>query len=171
MGVSMIDGTVEEAVLARSVRNIRIYRPIRLRRREGGSETIRKAVVHADLGPLLQPGTSGRFYLHSAVDQRGVHGVRDDRGRAAFAFARNNEIAMLVLALINLTWIVVSVSLTGRMPILGALLFLMSGGFFLYLYAVRVEAKRQFEADSHYRAPAAAMPPSEVAAPVEGEVA
>jgi hypothetical protein len=170
MGVSIVDGTIEEAVLARSVRNIRIYRPIRFRRRDGGSQTLRKAVVRAELEPFLRPGVGGRFYLYSAVDQRGVHGVRDESGRAVFAFARNNEIAMLVLALVNLTWMVVGAALMEGVPLVGALLFLMAGGSFLYLYAVRLEAKRQFEQDSHHRPPVAADSVGGAAEPAAGNL-
>ena len=41
--------------------------------------------------PCSQPGTSGRFYLYTAIDHRGIHGVRDDEGRSAFAFPRSTK--------------------------------------------------------------------------------
>ena len=114
MGVSILDGTIEEAVLKRSVRNIRIFRHVRFRLRDGGTKSVAKPIVDASVAHLLQPGTSGRFYLYTSIDQRGIHGVRDDQGHAEFGFPRNNEIAMLVVMLINLVWVSVALVAMGE---------------------------------------------------------
>ncbi len=155
MGVSILDGTIEEAVLKRSVRNIRIFRHVRFRLRDGGTKSVAKPIVDASVAHLLQPGTSGRFYLYTSIDQRGIHGVRDDQGHAEFGFPRNNEIAMLVIMLINLVWVSVALVAMGGVPILGTILLVLSGPYYFYLRKLRADARRQFEGDSQY-APASA---------------
>ncbi len=157
MGVSILDGTIEEAVLKRSVRNIRIFRHVRFRLRDGGTKSVAKPVVDASVAHLLQPGASGRFYLYTSIDQRGIHGVRDDQGHAAFGFPKNNEIAMLVVMLINLVWVGFTLVTVAGVPILGTILLILSGPYYFYLRKLRADARRQFDADSQY-APAPAAP-------------
>ncbi len=157
MGVSILDGTIEEAVLKRSVRNIRIFRHVRFRLRDGGTKSVAKPVVDASVAHLLQPGASGRCYLYTSIDQRGIHGVRDDQGHAAFGFPKNNEIAMLVVMLINLVWVGFTLVAVAGVPILGTILLVLSGPYYFYLRKLRADARRQFEADSQY-APAPAVP-------------
>ena len=48
---------------------------------DGSTKTWAKAVVMNNVADLLKPGTRGRFYLYTAIDHRGVHGVRTDDGR------------------------------------------------------------------------------------------
>ena len=157
MGVSILDGTIEEAVLKRSVRNIRIFHHVRFRLRDGGTKAVAKPIVDASVAHLLQPGTSGRFYLYTSIDQRGIHGVRDDQGHAEFGFPRNNEIAMLVVMLINLVWVSFTLVAVAGVPILGTILLVLSGPYYFYLRKLRADARRQFEGDSQY-APAPAAP-------------
>lgn len=157
MGVSILDGTIEEAVLKRSMRNIRIFHHIRFRLRDGGTKSVAKPVVDASVAHLLQPGTSGRFYLYTSIDQRGIHGVRDDQGQAVFGFPKNNEMAMLIIMLINLAWVSFTLVAVAGVPILGTILLVLSGPYYFYLRKLRADARRQFESDSQY-APAPAAP-------------
>lgn len=157
MGVSILDGTIEEAALKRSVRNLRVFHHVRFRLRDGGTKSVAKPVVDASVAHLLQPGTSGRFYLYTSIDQRGIHGVRDDQGHAAFGFPKNNEIAMLVVFIFSMVWVGITLGTLAAAPILGTILLLLSAPYYLYLNKLRHDAKRQFEADSHYApAPSAA---------------
>ena len=155
MGVSVLDGTIEEAVLKRSVRNLRVFHHVRFRLRDGGTKTVAKPIVNAQVAQSLQPGVSGRFYLYASLDQRGIHGVRDAEGRIAFGFPRNNEIAMLVLALINLVWVGGMVATAQGLPVIGTIILLLSAPYYLYLRHLRGEARRRFEADRHFAAAAA----------------
>jgi hypothetical protein len=158
MGVSILDGTIEEAVLKRSIRNIRVFHHVRFRLRDGGTKSIAKPVVDASVAHLLQPGASGRFYLYTSIDQRGIHGVRADHGHAAFGFPKNNEIAMLVVLIINLVWVGITLGTLAAAPILGTILVLLSGPYYLYLNKLRHDAKRQFDGDSHYAPAPSAVP-------------
>lgn len=153
MGVSTIDGTLEEAVLKRVRRNLRVYERLTFRLNDGTTKSVGKAIVEAPVAEKLLPGTRGRFYLYTAIDHRGVHGVRDEAGQATFAYPTNNEKAMLVIMPLMLLWVLVGIFLLGGLPILATIVLLISvPAYFLYRNT-RVEAQRQFDADSAYRTP------------------
>lgn len=165
MGVSTLDGTIEEAVLKRSIRNLRIFHHVRFRLRDGTTKSVAKPIVDARVAHRLQPGVSGRFYLYTTIEQRGIHGIRDDEGQAQFGFPRNNEIAILVITLFNLAWVSLSFYMVGDAPLLPTILLVLGAPYYFYLLKVRGEARRQFEADSQYRAP---EPPTLAAEPAVG---
>ena len=159
MGVHIIDGTIESLELKRSVMNLRVFREIRFRLRDGGQRTVVKAVTDKDVAVRLQPGTSGRFYMFEALDQRGVHGVRDDQGHAVFKFPKNNENAMGIVVLFSLLWVGAMLYSVQDAPIWGTLILLLGTPYYFYLRNLRAQAKRQFDADSAYVAAPAASPP------------
>ena len=151
MGVSTIDGTLEEAVLKRVRRNLRVYERLTFRLADGTTRSIAKPIVDQALAAHLMPGTSGRFYLYTAIDHRGIHGVRDAEGRAAFSYPTNNEKALLIVMPILLLWIVVALVLQGGIPIFGTLVLVISLPFYFLYRKTRMEARRQFETDTAYR--------------------
>ena len=155
MGVSILDGRIEEAVLKRSVRNLRVFHHVRFRLRDGETKTVAKPLVDARVAQYLQPGAAGRFYLYTSIDQRGIHGIRDDKGGAAFAFPKNNENAMLGLAIFTALWVGISIAAVQDAPLIGTLILLLSVPYWLYLRSLRGQARRQFESDRAFAAPAA----------------
>jgi len=159
VGVHIIDGTIESVELKRSVMNLRVFKEIRFRLRDGGQRTVVKAVTDKDVAIRLQPGTSGRYYMFEALDQRGVHGVRDDQGHAAFKFPKNNEIGMGVLVLFNLLWASITLYTVQDIPLIALLILLLGTPYYFYLRNLRSQAKRQFDADSSYVAAPSAVPP------------
>lgn len=166
MAVSTIDGTLEEAVLKRVRRNLRVYERLTFRLRDGGTKSVAKAIVDQPVAERLLPGTSGRFYLYTAVDHRGLHGVRDDSGKATFGYARNNEKAMMIVIPLLLVWVVVAVVLVGGIPILPTIILLISIPFFFIYRSTRIAAQRQFDADSAWAPPPTAPLAAEPAASV-----
>ena len=158
MSVSIIDGTIEEAEPGRKAMSVRLFKRIVFRLADGSTKTVLKPVVHSELAGQIQPGTSGRFYLFAAIDHRGLHGLRDDKGNALMHFPRNNEIATLVSALLMGLWVGVALVSVGGIPILpGLVLLLAVPAFFLYRNT-RIEAERQFASDNQPVSPAAAAP-------------
>ena len=145
MAVSVIEGTLEEAVLKRVRGKTRIYQSLKFRLRDGSHRSIAKAIVHEDVAALLEPGTSGCFYLYTAIDHRGISGVRDDRGRQVFAVSKVNEYAMMATAGIGIA--LTLFYLTDNKVSIWGLLCIVLGipGYFLYRQ-VRAEATRQYEA-------------------------
>ncbi len=154
MAVSVIDGTLEAAVVKRIRGKTRIYQSLQFRLRDGSSRSIAKAIVHEDVAALLEPGTSGCFYLYTAIDHRGISGVRDDRGRQAFAVSKVNEYAMMATAGIGI--VLTLFYLTDNKLSIWGLLCIVLGipGYFLYRH-VRAEATRHFEAHAGPAASAA----------------
>lgn len=153
MATATIDGTIETAELKTSRRNIRIYRQIVFRLPDGSRQTMAKAVCDEKVAAHLQPGNRGRFYTYKALDQRGIHGVRDEAGNALFSYPKNNETAMMIAAIFG---IVVTIILLAIGYISFWALFLIALGvpFYFVYRSTRIAAQAQFEADQAYRAPA-----------------
>ncbi|HEV2866065.1 MAG TPA: hypothetical protein VGX37_06085 [Allosphingosinicella sp.] len=159
MAVYTIDGTLEEAVLKRVRRNLRVYERLTFRQRDGTTKSIAKAVVDARVAERLLPGTSGRFYLYTAIDHRGVHGIRDDSGRAIFGYPMNNEKAMIWTIPIMVVMIAL-LMMVGKIPLLAVLALIISVPAFFFYRRTRMEATKQFQGDSGYAAsPGAAAEP------------
>jgi hypothetical protein len=148
MGVSTIDGTIESAELRRSTGKARIYKTIVFRLANGETKTIAKPLAHADLAPHLEPGTSGRFYLFTSIDHRGIHGVRTSGGRAFQAYPRGNETAGLILTIMAVLWVFTSFYLNGDFSILALLMLILGPVVWLVNRNLRIQADRQFRADN-----------------------
>ena len=156
MGVSTIDGTLEEAVLKRVRRNIRVFERLTFRLRDGTTKSVAKAVVDAPVAERLVPGTSGRFYLYTAIDHRGVHGVRADDGQSVYGYPKNNEKIMLVMIPLLTAWVAAALVFLGGIPILPSIILVLSVPFYFIYRNTRLQAQRQYEGDS---APPSAAPP------------
>ena len=148
MGVSTIDGTLEEAVLKRVRRNIRVFERLTFRLRDGTTKSVAKAVVDAPVAERLVPGTSGRFYLYTAIDHRGVHGVRADDGQSVYGYPKNNEKIMLVMIPLLVVWIAIGIAMIQDAPLLPTILLLLSVPFYFIYRNTRLQAQRQYDADS-----------------------
>ena len=149
MAVSTIDGTLEEAVLKRVRRNLRVYERLTFRQRDGTTKSIAKAVVDAPVAEKLLPGTSGRFYLYTAIDHRGVHGIRDSSGQSVFSYPMNNEKAMMIIIPLMVVMIALLLMI-GKISGLSLIALLISiPGYFFYRNT-RIQATKQFQADSGY---------------------
>lgn len=116
MPTSIIDGSIEAADLRRAKGGASIFRSITFQQADGGTRTIRNAVVKDNVAAELVPGTRGRFYLYNAFDLKGVHGVRTVSGRDIYGFAGNNQKIFLILGIFNLIWIAVMIVLHDRAP-------------------------------------------------------
>lgn len=147
MSVSIIDGTIESADLKRSAMKLRIYRSIVFRLANGETKTVAKPIVHADLATHLVPGTSGRFYLFSSIDHRGIHGIRTATGQRAYAYPRNNELTGLGLTLFGLFWMVLSYSVPELFSGWIVIVLVIGPLVWLYNWKLRSDAQRQYESD------------------------
>jgi hypothetical protein len=157
MGISTIDGTLEEAHLKTARRNLRIYKELKFRLADGSEQIVAKSVVDAEVAALLLPGTRGRFYLYKQIDHGGIHGVRTSDGQAVHKFPKNNELAMVAVGVIGLFLLILNLSMD-RLSIWGVLCVLLGfPGYFLYR-GTRLSAGEQFAADNGYRAPASTEP-------------
>lgn len=146
MATSIIDGTLEAADLKRVRGKTRVYNSLTFRLRDGSPKSIAKAIVHEDVAALLAPGTSGRFYLYTAIDHRGIHGVRDDTGRSVFAYSKVNETAMLWTAGVGVAGTLILLAL-GRISLWPILCIVLGIPLYFLYRQTRAEATRQYEGD------------------------
>lgn len=154
MAVATIDGTIETAELKTSRRNIRIYKQIVFRLADGSHKTMAKAVCDEKVAAHLQPGNRGRFYTYTAVDQRGIHGVRDEAGNALFSYPKNNETAMMYAAIFGVAVTIILLAL-GKISFWALFLIGLGVPFYFIYRSTRMAAEAQFEGDQNYRAPPA----------------
>jgi hypothetical protein len=157
MATSTIDGIVEEAVLKRRRAQASLYERVVFRLDDGTTKTWAKAVVLNDVADLVVPGTRGRFYLFTAIDHRGISGVRTVDGRAASGVPKVNEKASIwVIAMMTVLNAVYVLALD-KISILALVLMILGVPMYFLYRQVRVDAERHFAADAGYRpAPAAA---------------
>ncbi len=148
MSVSIIDGTVESADLRRATGKVRVYRSIAIRRAGGQVEEVKKPLVHADLAPLVEPGTSGRFYLFKSIDHRGIHAVRPQGGSPVFRYPRTNELIGMGLTLFTAIWIAISMNYLGGLPIFALIGFVIGLMVWVVNWQLRRSAERQFADDN-----------------------
>ena len=151
MATSTIDGTVEEAVLKRRRPRASFYERITFRLDDGSTRTWAKAHVGNEVAALLSPGTRGRFYLFTAIDHRGISGVRTEDGREVFAFNRMNEYAGLGIFISMTILTIIYVTLLQKISILSLVLAVLGLPMFFLYRQTRVDAEKAFRADSGFR--------------------
>ncbi|HYD14717.1 MAG TPA: hypothetical protein VEC11_17855 [Allosphingosinicella sp.] len=151
MATSTIDGTVEEAVLRRRRPKMSVYDRILFRLDDGSTRTWAKAVVMNDVADLLTPGTRGRFYTFSAIDHRGISGVRTDDGREAFGFGRVNEYAGLGVFISMTLLVILQMSLLDGVSVWALVLAVLGLPLFLLYRQTRLDAEKAFKADAGFR--------------------
>ena len=151
MGTSTIDGTVAAVEMGRSARGLSIFKSIRFQLTDGSSRTITKAVARTPIADQLTPGSSGRFYLFTGFDLKGVHGIRKADGTTICEFPGNNVRLFLILGIINVLWIILRLSTDGQLPLLAVALIILSIVGYVLLSKTQREAKQQFADDAAFR--------------------
>ena len=151
MATSTIDGIVEEAVIRRRRSQGSFYERIRFRLDDGSTRTWAKAHVMNEVGDLLLPGTRGRFYLFTAIDHRGVSGVRTADGREAFGVARLNELVGLWIVVVNLLLTILYVAFMDSISVLALVLIVLGVPMFFLYRQNRRDAEKAFRSDAGFR--------------------
>jgi hypothetical protein len=151
VATSVIDGVVEEAAIKRRRSQGSFYERIRFRLDDGSTRTWVKAHVMNNVGDLLVPGTRGRFYLFTAIDHRGVSGVRAADGREAFGVARLNELVGLWIVIVNLLLTVLYVVFMDSISVLALILIVLGVPMFFLYRQNRLEAEKAYNADAGFR--------------------
>lgn len=151
MATSTIDGTIEEAVIKRRRSQGSFYERIKFRLDDGSTRTWAKAHVMNNVSDLLVPGTRGRFYLFTAIDHRGVSGVRTEDGREAFGVAKLNEQVGMWLVLINILLTIFYVTVMDGVSVLALILIVLGVPMFFLYRQNRLDAEKAFRADAGFR--------------------
>lgn len=147
MAVEILDGTIEPAEPVRSKRKYVMFDTLRFRDRDGGERELKKICCGGEVGDAVRKGGPGRYYLSSGGGQTGIHGVRMDDGRSAYAHYNNME--PIILAAIGLGAVMLVLRLMGKdvmiTPIVLAVLLV---GAYIFLRGIRLAGKRQYDADA-----------------------
>jgi hypothetical protein len=157
MATSRIDGTVEEAVLKRRRAKASFYERVTFRLDDGSTKTWTRAHVANEVGDLLAPGTHGRFYTFTAIDHRGISGVRTDDGREAFGVNRVNEYAGLGIFVSMTLLTAINIAVLEKVSIISLVLAILGLPMYFLYRQNRLDAEKAFRADAGYRPAARAV--------------
>ncbi|HEU5481713.1 MAG TPA: hypothetical protein VFU80_01295 [Sphingomicrobium sp.] len=148
MAVELLDGTMEPAEPSRRKGKYVMFNELRFRGRNGGERKLEKVCCGGDVGDAVAKGGSGKFYLSKGGGQTGIHGVRMDDGRSAYAHYNNMETIILIgiaAAAVVTIWARMSGEEVMLTPlVLGVLLIV---GYF-YLHSIKTAGKRQYDGDA-----------------------
>lgn len=148
MALSVIEGAVRASELKRRSRGINLYKAVSFTGLDGSERTLKNLVVSDAVAERLVPGTRGRFYLHTLLDARGLHGFRGTDGSAVFAFPHNLLFVFRILTIMNLAWILLRLFLLGDgVPLLGVILFVAGAAGWVQASRLVASARRAFDAD------------------------
>lgn len=149
MAVELLDGTIEPAEPARRKGNYVMFKELRFRERGGGGErTLKNVCCGGDVGDAVATGGPGKYYLSSGGGQTGIHGVRMDDGRSAYAHYNNMEPIILVAIALGAGLLVWGLTTGEEIMITPVVLAVLLAGAYLFLRSIRVAGKRQYDADS-----------------------
>ena len=150
MGIEVIDGTIEAAVLKRSSATLALYDHIVIRTADGTERRLAKVAVAPDVAAALAPGTLGRFYGYKAIDHRGLFAMRTSDGRSAFAIPTGNERIMLMMAIAGLAGFVILLLLGKGIGLLALVLGVLGAIGYVSYRRTRLEARARYDADAGY---------------------
>lgn len=148
MAVELLDGTIEPAEPVRRKGNYVMFKELIFRDRSGAERKLAKVCCRGEVAEAVAKGGAGRFYLSSGGGQTGIHGVRMDDGRSAYAHYNNMEPIILAAILLGfglLAWGLTTGEEIMMTPVVLAVLLV---GAYIFLRSIRVAGKRQFDADS-----------------------
>ncbi|MDP3175178.1 MAG: hypothetical protein Q8M88_12170 [Phenylobacterium sp.] len=123
MAVWTIDGVVEAAELRRRKGKYVFYDSVRIREADGAEQTLTKVSAADPVAAALQPGARGRFFVTKAMDQTGIHAIRLEGGKDAYAHFTNIEPLVLIGAAAGFIFYPVALA-GGSVPLFGLPLLL-----------------------------------------------
>lgn len=148
MAVSTIDGTLEHVEGPRQCRKVTRFKTLVFREDGGESRTIKNALVAGDVAAELREGIRGRFYTFTALDVKGIHGVRTADGTGRHAYPGSNAKLFLTLVIISSIVLVGRAAIGDGLPVFQLLLTTALGiGWYVTQKSER-EARAQFDADA-----------------------
>jgi hypothetical protein len=154
MGTSIIDGTVTATEVRRKAKDMTIFKSVDFLRDDGTPYSLKNAVTKGGVTEALQPGAKGRFYGFTALDIRGIHGVRTADGRALFAYpGGNNQKIFLMATIVGGAFTAFMVATRGEIPLLAAAGLILGVVGTIFMGKGARETKAQFEGDTGYSPP------------------
>lgn len=149
MGTSIVDGTIESIEAGRKTKKVSVFKTIVFRETGGETRTIKKAVVSGPMADQIVPGNSGRFYLFTTFDLKGVHGVRKADGTAIYDYpGKNNKMIFIFLIVVSLLLITLRVMTGDGVPLLSVLLIILGVVGWFFTSKAQRETQLQFDGDA-----------------------
>ena len=148
MGVSIIDGRVEAAQTKRENKNFTQFSTLRFVGSDGREQTIKNAVAATPIARELRPGNTGRFYLFSSIDMRGVYAVRDPAGAVVRAFPGQNEKLGLIGMALAVAAILLFEFFGDGTPVIALIALVLGAIGYFFSRRTRIEAEQAFEKDN-----------------------
>ncbi len=149
MATSIIDGTIEQVEAGRRHPKVSRFKTIVFRERGGATRTFKNAIVSGAVVPEIRVGNDARFYTFTALDLKGIHGVRKPDGTAVYGYpGSNNTIIFAILVAVNLAWIAFRIAFDGQVPFLAVILTLVGAIFWFTASKAGRDTRTQFDADT-----------------------
>ena len=98
-----IDGTITTARLKRPLFGGATYTDVTIRQHDGDQRRIGSMMVLNDMKQAMAPGARGRFYFHSVLGTKGIHGFRPTGGAGRGSFPGRWVVMTLIFGLLNLS--------------------------------------------------------------------
>lgn len=146
MTVEILDGTIDAATPISTKGNFAVFAPLRFRDRNGSERILPKVCSNGAVTEILRKGGTGRFYLSSGGGQTGIHGVRLDGGKEAYAHYNNMELVVLIGIAGGIGGLIIWL-VSGEMMLTPVVIGALLVGVYFFLRSIRIAGKRQFEAD------------------------
>ncbi len=149
MGTSIVDGTIESVEAGRKNKKVSVFKTIVFREEGGSTRTVKKAVVSGDLAGEIVPGNSGRFYLFTTFDLKGVHGLRKADGTAIYDYpGKTNKIIFIGVIVMSLALMALRLLNDDGLPLLSVFLIILGVvGLYFTSKAAR-ETREHFYSDA-----------------------
>jgi hypothetical protein len=147
MAVEVLDGSIEAAEPKSLKRTYAVFDTLRFRDRSGTERTLKNICTGGDITDIIRKGGIGRFYVSSGGGQTGIHGVRLDNGKEAYAHYTNMEMIVLLGIAAGIAAFVVGL-VTGEMMLLPVIIGVLLIGAYAFMRNIRVSGKQQYDADA-----------------------
>jgi hypothetical protein len=117
MTTEILDATIEAMEPGRKRGKAMIFPSITLRDTSGQVRTLKKYCATSEVGALIAPAQSGRFYLFTALDIKGFHGVRTADGTASYGYpGAGNRIIGIITTMAGLAYIALRLAMGKASP-------------------------------------------------------
>lgn len=147
MAVEILDGSIDPVEPKSLKRTYAVFDTVHFRDRSGAERTLKNICTGGDVTDIVRKGGTGRFYVSSGGGQTGIHGVRLDNGKEAYAHYTNMEIIVLLGIAAGVAAFIIGL-VTGEMMLLPVIIGVLLIGAYAFMRNIRVSGKRQYDADT-----------------------
>ena len=149
MAVELLDGTIAPAEPARRKGKYVMFKQLTFRDRKGSERELKNVCCGGDVGDMVAKGGPGKYYVSSGGGQTGIHGVRMDDGRSAYAHYNNMEFIILLGIAAGAGLLVYGLTTGEEIMMTPVIIAVLLVGAYAFLRGIRVSGKRQYDGDAN----------------------